>query len=485
MAVTLSALEEALFQALARINPAAASPAGNVPAGTARTINGAPVRYIGRWTGEPIRGAAIPDALRASILKECDNRTPAVLLAFDGETADPAPVAVRTLAGRVETVGKSTWSVLVVVRDSRATRILLQGTPAGAAAVLGVLDGEQLVEEALTNLSVDGLWGVSGVRWLDTTPYMVTPGEGYILRMRFTAQRVLTDVRDLGYDPAIGVDPDYRELDADFNLYPVGLAGDHLGETFAEVVLSPYPAATPAFPNPPLRALVARFDAEAVVGLDLDGAPATGPNATQKCPQWVDRDARAILAEPDPAGQPTRVALGDEFGVTFVAGTRLGGWLDWLPVGTRARTLAVHFLAPSSTGLALQHLAGWGSAGGTSDDGEFALAFYPDGGVLRVGLTVNGSTILAEGPDVSTSPEWVVFATYDGTTAGLYAVGTAVSLSDTAAVALDTRNARHFELGRSGTAAVTIREVLVYREALDATARAEVVAYTQERYGAP
>ncbi len=485
MSITLSALEEALFQGLARISPAAAAPAGNVTAGTARTINGAAVRYIGRWTGEPIRGAAIPDALRASILKECDNRTPALLLAFDGEVADPAPAAVRTLSGRTETVGLSTWSVLVVVRESRATRVLMQGTPAGAAATLGVLDGEQLVEEALTNLSVPGLWGVSGVRWLDTTPFMVTPGEGYILRVRYTARRVLTDVRDLGYDSAVDADPEYRELAGDVNLYPAGLAGDNLGATLVSVVASPYPVADPALPTPPLRALMARFDASAVMGLGPDDSPAAGPNATQRTPLWVDRDARFALAESDPGGQPTRSALGSEFGITFAAGQRLGGWLDWLPVGTRARTLAVHFRSATTTGLALQHLAGWGSSGGVTEGQEFALVLYPDGPLLRIGATVNGSTVLLEGPAVTDSPEWVVLLIYDGTTLTLRCKGTGLSEVDTAAVTLATKNDRRFELGRSGSLAATVREVLVYREALAADGQSAVIEYAQARYGAP
>lgn len=481
MAITLSALEEAMFQALARISPAAAAPTPSVPSGTARTINGAPVRYIGRWTGEPIRSAAIPDGVRASIMRECDNRTPAVLISFDGEVPEPSPVAVRTLSGRVETVGRSTWSVLVVVRDSRATRVLLQGTPAGSAPTLGVLDGEQLVEEAMTNRSIEGLWGVSGVRWVDTTPFMVTPGEGYILRMRYSALRVLADVRDLGYDPSYDTDADYREASFDANLYPPGMAGDLLGSSMLSGLLRTYPGASPTFPDPPRRALLARFDASAVMGVDDRGDALAAPSVTQTVPLWTDRERRWVLAEADTDAQPVAAAGL----VLFAAGTRLGALIDWLPVGTRARTLVVLFRAPTTTGVALQYLAGYGSTLGTSTAGEFALALYADGSALRVGLTVDGSTVLLEGPDTAASAEWLVIASYDGTTATLRAVGSApaTDTTDSVAVILETENSRRFELGRAGSLNASLREVLVYREALDSTAQTDLLAYSTERYG--
>lgn len=486
MAATLGEIEEALFQALCRINPAAASGVPGVPSGPPRTINGASVKYIGRWVGEPVRSTPVPDYFRTAIQKEVNERTPGILLGFDGESVDPRPNAVETLNGSVETVGVSTWSVLVVVRDARATRALMQGTPAGDAATLGVYDVEQLVEEALTNLGISGLYRSSNVRFSDSRALIISPGELYVLQMRYQTRRVLADVRETGTDPAYAtmLGTDLLALNAEVNLYPSGLAGDFADNPFTSVVAYPGGAAPPP-DHPPLRGLLARFDAAFVNGADRDGAALALPNAGEPVAQWRDRHSgRWLLAQADPALQPwmDASAIGEEPGVVFAAGDVLAGHLEWLPVDVQARSVAIVCTDLGDSGGARQVLAGWGGEPTTA-----ALNTAFDLG-LTVGATRGfvldaGAASTVQTASVPDGLPWLLVARYTGTSVVMRAVPLTGAGSSASLVATLATPLGDFAIGRAGLLVGTVCEVLVYRTPLDEGDEAALLLYALARYG--
>lgn len=487
MPATLADIDDALFAALARINPGAAAGTPGVTPGAARTTrNGAAVRLIGRWTGDPIRGSGLSDALRAAIQKEVDGRTPALLLGFDGENVEPRPYSVATLSGKVETVGLATWSVLCVARDARGTRVTMHGTAAGDAAALGVYDLQALVEEALNNLPIPGLHRVSSVRYLDVAQYLGNPGELYVLRARWQTRRVLADVRESGTDPTWTVPPGMLELSGDVNLYPPELAADIPTNPLGGFLAHPDAPPPRDLYVPPMRALLARFDAAYPNGADDSGAPRTPPSDGNRVPELRDRHAgRWTLAQPTPTAQPVyeTEALGALPGVVLPIGTELAGSIVWVPVGAEPRTLVVVLSSAQAIG-ALSSIAAWGSTLWADSGAQFDLCLTRDGaGVSRFTLRFGGSQLALPTVTPADATGWALVASYDGATARLRAIPReGVGETGTAAVTLDTPAGSTFALNRGGLGQSTLLEALVYREAFNAGAEGDLLAYLAGRY---
>lgn len=485
MTLALGTIETALFAALARINPSAAAGTPGVIPGPAREVNGAVVRYIGRWVGEPVRTTPVQDPFRTAITKEVASRTPALLLGFDGETIDPRPNAVQTLSGNVETVGLATWTVLLVSTDTRTTNTVLHGTPAGTSPTLGVYDMEQLVEEAVTNLSIPGLYRVSNVRFLDTRALIISPGELFVLQMRYQTRRVLADVRETGTDPAWNTGrPALLEMTAQVSQLPPGLVGDFPPQPGVELELFPggRPPDQPPPYFPPLRGLLARFDAECVNGLSDDGSFAAQPSTGAPVVQWQDRySGEWVLAQPDPTLAPVLATslLGPSVDLT---GASLAGLLSELPVRGDPRTVVAILGLAGDSGAATQVVAGWGATTPTTGS-EYALALA-HASTHRVTLDAGGTDVLATTSDALNGAPWLCLASYDGTTLRVRAVPySGVGSSTTLAVDLTTEDAYGLVLNPSQHAALYLRELLVYRAALTPSEETALLAYTAQRYG--
>ena len=484
MTLALGTIEEALFSALARINPGAASGTPGVLPGPARTVNGSVVRYIGRWVGEPVRTTPVQDPFRTAITKEVASRTPALLLGFDGETIDPRPNAVQVLSGNVETVGLATWTVLMVSADARTTNVVMHGTPAGTTATMGVYDMETLVEEALVNLHIPGLYRVSNVRYLDTRALIISPGELYVLQMRFQTRRVLADVRETGTDPSWGTGrTDMLELTAQVSTLPPGLAGDFPPQPGVELELYPggRPPDQPPPYFPPQRGLVARFDAECVNGVDDEGSYRSQPAVGEPVVQWQDRFSGLFtLSQADPALAP-RLRTSVIGPAVDLTGASLDGAV-WLPVGHEPRSVMAVIGLAGDSGSASQPVAGWGAstpADGTDFDLTLSHAM-----THRVTLDAGGATVLSTTSDALTGTPWAVLGTYDGTTLRVRAVPFAgVGSSASTPTTLVTENDTGLVLNAGHLSAVYLRELMVYRVALTPAEETALLAYLAQRYG--
>lgn len=485
MTLALGTIEEALFAALARINPNAAAGTPGVAPGPARTVNGSMVRYIGRWVGEPVRTTPVQDPFRTAITKEVASRTPALLLGFDGETIDPRPNAVQVLSGNVETVGLATWTVLAVSSDSRTTNVVMHGTPAGTTSTMGVYDMERLVEEAITNLHIPGLYRVSNVRYLDTRALIVSPGELYVLQVRFQTRRVLADVRETGTDPTWGSGrTDMLEMTARVEPYPPALAGNFPPQPGVELALFPggRPPEQPPPYYPPLRGLVARFDAECVNGVGEDGEYRAQPETGAPVAQWQDRySGDWTLSQPDPKYAPslTTSVIGPAVDMT---GAVLSGPVYELPLGAEERTLVAVIGLAGDSGATFQQVAGWGGAAPTTGT-EFSIV-VARASTHRVAIDAGGTSVLTTSSDAFTGAPWLILGTYNGTSMRVRAVPFAGAGTEASAVVtLATEDALGLVLNTAHRSALYLCELLVYRVALTTDEETELLAYVAQRYG--
>jgi hypothetical protein len=114
------------------------------------------------------------------LLAATGNRLPAALLWLEGEEAEQS---VDPLLGEdPETVGRSTWSVVLCVADPRPVKDAVKG-----GAVPGLYALASAVRGALNGLPIDALWRqrrlrYRGIRWLGTKP-----GQFYALAVRYEA----------------------------------------------------------------------------------------------------------------------------------------------------------------------------------------------------------------------------------------------------------------------------------------------------------
>jgi hypothetical protein len=480
MSLTLGAVEEALFQAIAALAPVAAAGTPGVPAGPAQNAeNGAAIRYIGRWVGEPSRNTPITDYFRAAVFKETTQRCPAILLGFEGEVTEAPTNTVRTLSGSTETVGVSTWSILCVVNDARTTRLIMHGTPAGTTPTMGVYDLLALVEPVVVNLRIDGLYRAQPVRFLDSRALLIAPGELYVLQLRVTARRVLSAAE-------VTAPNGFLTFEANVNAYPSGLTGDFASNPLSAVTAYPGGLAPP-LDYPPLRALLARFDIAAVNGVDRDGIalPPPGdyynPSATlNPVAEWRDRHARRwLLAQAEADLQPTYDRTAPTR-VSFANGLSLAGPIPWLPIGAEARAVAVVFHNATDTGLPRQILVGWGAA---TQAARFALTIKV-GTTLGIALDAGGTlTLQTAANPVTAGGTWLVIARY--TAAGTLAVraldtGT-VDLSATLAATTIATTLTDFTLG--GGLSAGLIEVLVYRDDLTTQEETDLITYARTVHG--
>lgn len=156
-------------------------------------------RLVDRWAGD------LTQSEHAH--REMLNKTPACLVAFDGEEATDRRTSLH---GSVETISESTWNVLVIVADTRDPTRLFKSNP----NVAGAYKLASKVQGALTNLYVPGLHRTSRLRFRTSRVVLAIPGEIYVLGLRFTAVRALDDA-------PLPLDTDITEFDdlvADVNL---------------------------------------------------------------------------------------------------------------------------------------------------------------------------------------------------------------------------------------------------------------------------
>lgn len=536
---TLDSIDTAIFTALRRINPGADA---KTP-GTSADARESRVRYIGRWMGEPIRATTLNDAYRVAIQSQINGRTPAILLGFDGETVDPRPLMVATVGGDAETIALSTWTIMVVVRDTRTANTTLKGSAAGADETLGVYELLGTVDAALSNLMVDGLYNASNLRFLERRAYLLVPNELTVYAIRYTARRRLPDVREEGLDPTYIALSGVPLIDviARVNLYPEGLAGDFPQASGSAATGNPvntFEALAPLGVNttpgtaPPMDGIVAWWSASAINGAYLDPAPPGGypppwqtgapgaiaagatltpfpmPADGMTAPAW-----RAQLPEP-PVGpwevsqaaaveQPTREDSGGVPWLRFTTGQSLhsgplpSGTITGpgetvltpaeLPAGYDARTLAVIVRGLTSTG-ATQYVAGWGSVGGAESLGEWQIIVTDTAGVLIPEVFVSpGAQSVSSGYALPGSGPFLVLATYaGGSTASAVtirvvpATGTGASGSANRLLATETAT---FAVSRGATFSGRIAEVLVWRRALSAGDVPDLLAWASAEYG--
>lgn len=535
---TLDSIDTALFTALRRINPGAdaKTPGSSADAREPR------VRYIGRWLGEPLRATTITDAYRVAIQSQVNGRTPALLLGFDGETVDPRPLMVATVGGDAESIALSTWTVMVVVRDTRTANTTLKGSSAGADETLGVYELLGTVDAALSNLMVAGLYNASNMRFLERRAYLLVPNELTVYALRYTARRRLPDVREEGLDPTYTALSGVPLLDVltRVNTYPVGLAGDFPQDATTGATgnptntfdaLAPVGVPTTAGAAPPMDGIVAWWSASAINGSALVPSPAGGypppwqvgypgaiaagatltpfpmPADGMTAPRW-----RAQLPQP-PVGpwevaqaaaaeQPTREDDSGTPWLRFTTGKSLhSGRLPSgsitgpgetvltpaeLPGGYEARSMAVIVRGLTSTG-ATQYVAGWGSTGGNSTLAEWYIAVTDTAGTLSPEVFVGPSAQSVLSGATLGSGAYLILVTYaGGATASAVTIRVVPAAgpgsSSSATRLLDTETVR-LAVGRDATFSGAIAEVLVWRRVLSAGDVINLLAWASAEYG--
>lgn len=482
MAATLGEIEAALFAALARINPGAAG------TGTNATARDARVTRIARWLGEPLRTSAMPDLYRASLQREVGAATPAILLGFDGEAIDPGANTVETLSGEAETVGRATWTVLCVSRDTRATAVVMQGAAGSAAGSAGIYDLEALVEAALNNLGVRGLYRATNVRFLDARPYLLVPGELYALAVRFTTRRALSDAREAGTDEEyLTAGEPYTGMDARANLYPPGLAGDQTANPFVGFRGATGVLPVDAIPAPPTTGLLAWYSGARVNGVNALRETLPLPSDGSRVARWDPvYGLGRPLAQPDPEAQPSRLdASAGGYATTavdFAPGDVLYGDHEALPVGADARTVAV-IVRAATVGAGVQPLAGWGDEAGAALRGFDVQLIPVVGAGVQPGVQLGGAPVTS-GFEYDGSAPLLIVADYDGTTARCRAFpASGAGSSATQAAALATLNERGLRFARGGAFDGALGDVMVWGRVLSAGDLAELQAYALAVYG--
>lgn len=473
---TIRTIDAAIFAALRRINPGAdqTNPGSNADAREPR------IRYIGRWLGEPLRATTLNDAYRVGIQSQVDGRTPALLLGFDGEVVDPRPLMVATVSGDTEVIATASWSVLVVIRDTRNATTMTRGSAAGPDATLGFAEIVELVERALSNLSIAGLYNVSNLRYVETRPYLVVPNEMYAMLLRFTTRRRAADARTDGLDPAYEAaqGSPLLTLQAYMNLYPAGLSGDFVADPSTGLTGNPVQTADFLQPlginttnnaAPPLPGIIAWWAADATNGARLvpvetpsagpveypiaDAAlstltPYPMPSDGSTVPMWRPMlpqppVGRWEIAQASASAQPRREDIATVPWVRFVAGDSLYasasdgltagqdmGGVDTdtsgpgtilpptpiLPAEGFPRTVAVVLRGATST-AATQAVFGYGTQGGATALAEWDVVILDTPSGLVPAVSVGGTGNNVSSAFLLDGNPCLVLASYDGTTA--------------------------------------------------------------------
>lgn len=147
--------------------------------------------YVGRWVGAVRR---LPGG-GLSIDREVGQRSPALLLGLDDETAAPD---ARMLVGDVESRGDVSLSVLVVLRDPRGSTLVTTGAtnepglPALLDAVVGALCAAPL---ATGTPAVSLLLRAQRLEYRGFTDERVDDANlAVVKRLRFTATRSVPTV---------------------------------------------------------------------------------------------------------------------------------------------------------------------------------------------------------------------------------------------------------------------------------------------------
>lgn len=141
--------------------------------------NGGPFKLFDRFTAGDVSKV---DGVAQAVLA----RSPAMLLAWDGEKgADDAEL----LTGAAETVGTSTFTVLVILSDTRSVELGLKGAPGQP----GIYKLTSLVRNTLTNLPIDGLVRNERLAYVGAVPVLFKRGQVYVTAVRFTAAAVVDD----------------------------------------------------------------------------------------------------------------------------------------------------------------------------------------------------------------------------------------------------------------------------------------------------
>lgn len=135
------------------------------------------------------------------------SRTPAALLALEGEqyAADDRVETLRL--GTVAFVGRSTWRVYVVASELRGHDEAVKGS-----STTGLYSLLTQVVSKLAGLVIPGLYQTNRLEILDIRPHFIKPGS-YIYLVRVAADREISAVT-----PAVTTNP--LTIQADLNLTP-------------------------------------------------------------------------------------------------------------------------------------------------------------------------------------------------------------------------------------------------------------------------
>lgn len=171
MSATLDAIDAAILAALQTLR--SADPLDPTPS--------LPFAYVGRYRGEVTREYGVD--------RETLGVETAALLALEGEAPEARQRETRTiLKGSAETVARSLWRVYVVVQrpDSADDSLKGDGTDLGVYALV------DRTVSVLHGLPIAGLYQGERLRWLDTRPHLILPGQVSVYLVRLEAVRPLT-----------------------------------------------------------------------------------------------------------------------------------------------------------------------------------------------------------------------------------------------------------------------------------------------------
>jgi hypothetical protein len=135
-------------------------------------------KLVDHWAGD-----LGPTNAAANITALAGNQVPAALIALEGEGAGDD---VTTIAGEPETVGASTWSVIVVATGAGQTAKRAQ---LGATGVTGAYGLVQPVLDVLNGLEIADLIRVERLQYTGLRWFASERGKLYALALRFVARR--------------------------------------------------------------------------------------------------------------------------------------------------------------------------------------------------------------------------------------------------------------------------------------------------------
>jgi hypothetical protein len=142
-------------------------------------VNGGPFALLDKFTAGDVSKT---DGVAQEVLK----RSPAMLVAWDGEKGTDD---LELLTGAAETVGMSTFTVLVILQETRATALGLKG----AVGQPGIYRLTSIVRDTLNNLVIDGLVRNGRLAYVGAVPVLFKRGQVYVTAVRFTAAAVVGD----------------------------------------------------------------------------------------------------------------------------------------------------------------------------------------------------------------------------------------------------------------------------------------------------